>query len=112
MPVGAFAAASNEIMQDIRHQRGPFTRLGTLSGNPSGNGSWINAMLTALKGGRRNCILDWIKKAEAITRGHGRNDYLGDKELPHQINRFGSMIVAPLHRRRQLYDFATAAARR
>ncbi|MDM9631587.1 glutamate-1-semialdehyde 2,1-aminomutase [Robiginitalea aurantiaca] len=86
LPVGAFAA-SREIMRHLAPE-GPVYQAGTLSGNPLAMGAGL-AMLTAIE-----------KDPEVFTRLEQKTAYLhkglekalDSKDVPVQINRFGSMI--------------------
>ena len=103
LPVGAFAA-SNEIMSYLAPE-GPVYQAGTLSGNPLAMAAGL-AMLTALKEDEEMYSrLD--QKTERLHKG--MEERISTTSLPHQINRFGSMIS--LHfTNTPVVDFATAAA--
>ena len=103
LPVGAFAA-SNEIMSHLAPE-GPVYQAGTLSGNPLAMAAGL-AMLTALKEDEEMYSrLD--QKTERLHKG--MEERISTTSLPHQINRFGSMIS--LHfTNTPVVDFATAAA--
>jgi len=103
LPVGAFAA-SNEIMSCLAPD-GPVYQAGTLSGNPLAMAAGL-AMLTALKEDEEMYSrLD--QKTERLHEGMAKR--ISVTSLPHQINRFGSMIS--LHfTNTPVVDFASAAA--
>ena len=103
LPVGAFAA-SNEIMSHLAPE-GPVYQAGTLSGNPLAMAAGL-AMLTALKEDEEMYSrLD--QKTERLHKG--MEERISTTSLPHQINRFGSMIS--LHfTNTPVVDFASAAA--
>ncbi len=86
LPVGAFAAKS-EIM-DYLAPDGPVYQAGTLSGNPLAMSAGL-AMLTELNS--RPEIFDSLAKKTAFLH-EGIGKVLEHKGVPHQINRFGSMI--------------------
>ena len=102
LPVGAFAA-SNEIMSYLAPE-GPVYQAGTLSGNPLAMAAGL-AMLTALKEDEEMYSrLD--QKTERLHKG--MEERISTTSLPHQINRFGSMIS--LHfTNTPVVDFASAA---
>ena len=86
LPVGAFAAKA-EIMNHLAPD-GPVYQAGTLSGNPLAMSAGL-AMLTELN--NRPEIFDSLaKKTEFLHEGITKA--LNKKGVPHQINRFGSMI--------------------
>jgi len=86
LPVGAFAAKS-EIMSHLAPD-GPVYQAGTLSGNPLAMAAGL-AMLTELN----NKPSIFISLAEKTAYLHnGIEKALQKKNVPHQINRFGSMI--------------------
>ncbi len=86
LPVGAFAAKT-EIMNQLAPD-GPVYQAGTLSGNPLAMSAGL-AMLTELN--NRPEIFDSLaKKTEFLHEGISK--VLNKKGVPHQINRFGSMI--------------------
>ena len=102
LPVGAFAA-SNEIMSHLAPE-GPVYQAGTLSGNPLAMAAGL-AMLSALKEDEEMYSrLD--QKTERLHKG--MEERISTTSLPHQINRFGSMIS--LHfTNTPVVDFASAA---
>lgn len=86
LPVGAFAARS-EIMNHLA-PNGPVYQAGTLSGNPLAMSAGL-AMLTALN----NKPEVFKSLADKTTYLHnGMSSILIEKGVPHQINRYGSMI--------------------
>ncbi len=101
LPVGAFAA-SNEIMSHLAPD-GPVYQAGTLSGNPLAMSAGL-ATLTALKDDKEiYARLD--KKTERLHMG--MEERIKNKNIPYQINRFGSMIS--LHfSNTPVVDFSTA----
>jgi glutamate-1-semialdehyde 2,1-aminomutase len=86
LPVGAFAARK-EIMDHLAPD-GPVYQAGTLSGNPLAMSAGL-AMLTALDK-QPEVFHSLAKKTEYLHEGLNR--VLTDHGIPHQINRFGSMI--------------------
>lgn len=86
LPVGAFAAR-NEIMRHLAPD-GPVYQAGTLSGNPLAMSAGL-AMLTALN--EQPQIFDRLSDKTAYLH-KGIAKALTDEAIPHQINRFGSMI--------------------
>lgn len=86
LPVGAFAAKT-EIMNYLAPD-GPVYQAGTLSGNPLAMSAGL-AMLTELNN-RPEIFESLAKKTEFLHEGIA--GVLEKKEVPHQINRFGSMI--------------------
>ena len=86
LPVGAFAAKT-EIMNHLAPD-GPVYQAGTLSGNPLAMSAGL-AMLTALN--TNPDIFDSLAKKTAFLH-EGIDKALDKKGVPHQINRFGSMI--------------------
>ncbi len=86
LPVGAFAAR-NEIMGFLAPD-GPVYQAGTLSGNPLAMSAGL-AMLTAINEnpGVFGSISD---KTEYLHKGLG--EILQNADIPHTINRFGSMV--------------------
>ncbi|GGD54409.1 glutamate-1-semialdehyde 2,1-aminomutase [Muriicola marianensis] len=86
LPVGAFAARS-EIMDHLAPE-GPVYQAGTLSGNPLAMSAGL-AMLTALN--ENPGVFDSLDKKTRYLH-KGIEEILMDQEIPHQINRFGSMI--------------------
>jgi glutamate-1-semialdehyde 2,1-aminomutase len=86
LPVGAFAARK-EIMDHLAPD-GPVYQAGTLSGNPLAMSAGL-AMLTALN--KQPAIFQSLdKKTQYLHKGIKK--VLTDHGIPHQINRFGSMI--------------------
>ena len=102
LPVGAFAA-KNEIMSHLAPE-GPVYQAGTLSGNPLAMAAGF-AMLTALK--EDATIFDRLAtKTEYLHKG--LTSVLEKENIPHKINRVGSMIS--LHfTDKEVFDFETAA---
>lgn len=86
LPVGAFAAR-NEIMNHLAPE-GPVYQAGTLSGNPLAMSAGL-AMLTELNL-RSEVFESLADKTEHLHEGFDR--VLKGKDIPYQINRFGSMI--------------------
>jgi glutamate-1-semialdehyde 2,1-aminomutase len=86
LPVGAFAS-SNEIMAHLAPE-GPVYQAGTLSGNPLAMSAGL-AMLTELN--NRPEIFDSLDQKTAYLH-NGLSSVLTENGIPHQINRFGSMI--------------------
>ncbi len=86
LPVGAFAAR-NEIMQYLAPE-GPVYQAGTLSGNPLAMGAGL-AMLTALNQ-QPEVFTSLEKKTTYLHEGLAK--VLNHHEIPHQINRLGSML--------------------
>jgi glutamate-1-semialdehyde 2,1-aminomutase len=86
LPVGAFAAR-NEIMRHLAPD-GPVYQAGTLSGNPLAMSAGL-AMLTALS--EQPQVFDRLAEKTAYLH-KGIAKALTDHAIPHQINRFGSMI--------------------
>jgi glutamate-1-semialdehyde 2,1-aminomutase len=86
LPVGAFAAR-NEIMRHLAPD-GPVYQAGTLSGNPLAMSAGL-AMLTALN--EQPQIFDRLSDKTAYLH-KGIAKALTAHAIPHQINRFGSMI--------------------
>jgi len=86
LPVGAFAAR-NEIM-DYLAPVGPVYQAGTLSGNPLAMSAGL-AMLTELNN-NPEIFESLAKKTEYLHKGIAK--VLESKNVPHQINRYGSMI--------------------
>ena len=86
LPVGAFAGRK-EIMDHLAPD-GPVYQAGTLSGNPLAMSAGL-AMLTALN--KQPAIFQSLdKKTQYLHKGITK--VLTDHGIPHQINRFGSMI--------------------
>ncbi len=102
LPVGAFAARK-EIMDHLAPD-GPVYQAGTLSGNPLAMSAGL-AMLRSLK--ERPEVFKSL--AEKTTYLHkGLTTVLRVHGVPHQINRFGSMISVHFTEM-PVTDFATAA---
>jgi len=102
LPVGAFAART-EIMQELAPE-GPVYQAGTLSGNPLAMIAGLTT-LNLLKEDK-NLFTRLDKKAKQLHEG--MEVLLLEKGIPHQINRFGSMLS--LHfTEEKVYDFKTAA---
>ena len=86
LPVGAFAARA-EIMAHLAPE-GPVYQAGTLSGNPLAMAAGL-AMLTSLNE-RPETFESLDKKTKYLHEG--LDNVLGQKRIPYQINRFGSML--------------------
>ncbi len=86
LPVGAFAARK-EIMDHLAPE-GPVYQAGTLSGNPLAMSAGL-AMLTALN--KQPEVFQSLDKKTKYLH-EGLKKVLTDHGIPHQINRFGSMI--------------------
>lgn len=86
LPVGAFAARA-EIMEYLAPD-GPVYQAGTLSGNPLAMAAGL-AMLNELNA--KPEIFDSLSKKTAYLH-EGLDKALQTKNIPFQINRFGSMI--------------------
>lgn len=86
LPVGAFAAR-NEIMSHLAPE-GPVYQAGTLSGNPLAMSAGL-AMLTELNNNPE--VFRSLSDKTAYLH-KGLEDVLSKNGIPHQINRFGSMI--------------------
>ncbi|CAM4084846.1 glutamate-1-semialdehyde 2,1-aminomutase [Zobellia roscoffensis] len=86
LPVGAFAARA-EIMSHLAPE-GPVYQAGTLSGNPLAMAAGL-AMLTELNNNPE--VFESLAKKTAYLH-EGLDAVLKEKEIPYQINRFGSMI--------------------
>jgi len=86
LPVGAFAARA-EIM-DYLAPEGPVYQAGTLSGNPLAMSAGL-AMLTELNI-KPETFTSLADKTEYLHKGIAK--VLNEKGIPHQINRFGSMM--------------------
>jgi glutamate-1-semialdehyde 2,1-aminomutase len=86
LPVGAFAARA-EIM-DFLAPDGPVYQAGTLSGNPLAMSAGL-AMLTALK---ENPGVFQSLEEKTLYLHRGIEGILKEHGIPHQINRYGSMI--------------------
>ena len=101
LPVGAFAA-KNEIMSHLAPE-GPVYQAGTLSGNPLAMAAGF-AMLTALK--EDATIFDRLATKTKYLH-EGLKSVLEKENIPHKINRVGSMIS--LHfTDKEVLDFETA----
>ena len=102
LPVGAFAA-KNEIMSHLAPE-GPVYQAGTLSGNPLAMAAGFS-MLTALK--EDAIIFDRLATKTKYLH-EGLTSVLEKENIPHKINRVGSMIS--LHfTDKEVFDFETAA---
>lgn len=102
LPVGAFAAKT-EIMNHLAPD-GPVYQAGTLSGNPLAMSAGL-AMLTELN--TNSDIFDSLaKKTAFLHEGIGKT--LSKKGVPHQINRFGSMVSVHFTDE-PVVDFASSA---
>ena len=86
LPVGAFAAR-DEIMSHLAPE-GPVYQAGTLSGNPLAMSAGL-AMLTELNT-KPETFTSLAEKTAYLHKGIA--EVLTKKGVPHQINRFGSMI--------------------
>ncbi|MBT9187681.1 glutamate-1-semialdehyde 2,1-aminomutase [Zobellia russellii] len=86
LPVGAFAARA-EIMSHLAPE-GPVYQAGTLSGNPLAMAAGL-AMLTELN--NKPEVFESLDKKTAYLH-EGLDSVLRTKDVPYQINRFGSMI--------------------
>jgi glutamate-1-semialdehyde 2,1-aminomutase len=86
LPVGAFAARA-EIMNHLAPD-GPVYQAGTLSGNPLAMSAGL-AMLSELNN-RPEVFESLADKTEHLHEGF--DNVLRKKNMPYQINRFGSMI--------------------
>ena len=86
LPVGAFAANA-DIMSHLAPE-GPVYQAGTLSGNPLAMAAGL-AMLTELDQ-RPEVFKSLEKKTEHLHKGF--DSVLSNKNVPYQINRFGSML--------------------
>ena len=101
LPVGAFAA-KNEIMSHLAPE-GPVYQAGTLSGNPLAMAAGL-AVLTALK--EDATIFDRLATKTKYLH-EGLTSVLEKENIPHKINRVGSMIS--LHfTDKEVFDFETA----
>ena len=102
LPVGAFAARE-EIMNHLAPD-GPVYQAGTLSGNPLAMSAGL-AMLTELNK-RPEVFTSLAEKTEYLHKGF--ENVMSQKDVPYQINRFGSMIS--LHFTDEpVVDFKTSA---
>ena len=86
LPVGAFAARA-EIMSHLAPE-GPVYQAGTLSGNPLAMAAGL-AMLMELN--NKPEVFESLDKKTAYLH-EGLDSVLRTKDVPYQINRFGSMI--------------------
>ncbi len=86
LPVGAFAARE-EIMNHLA-PNGPVYQAGTLSGNPLAMSAGL-AMLKQLNN-QPEIFESLANKTEYLHKGLA--EVLTSKNIPHQINRYGSMI--------------------
>lgn len=102
LPVGAFAA-KEEIMSHLAPD-GPVYQAGTLSGNPLAMSAGL-AMLTELNTNPE--IFDSLAKKTAFLH-EGIGKALEKKGVPHQINRYGSMISVHFTDE-PVVDFASSA---
>ncbi|MGB5436771.1 MAG: glutamate-1-semialdehyde 2,1-aminomutase [Maribacter sp.] len=102
LPVGAFAARE-EIMNQLAPD-GPVYQAGTLSGNPLAMSAGL-AMLTELDK-NPGIFKSLANKTEYLHKGLG--DVLAKNGIPHQINRFGSMISVHFTDE-PVVDFASSA---
>lgn len=101
LPVGAFASRS-EIMQELAPD-GPVYQAGTLSGNPLA----MIAGLTTLELLQADKALFTRLDGKTAQLHEGMKTLIEQKGLPHQFNRFGSMLS--LHfTAEKVTDFATA----
>lgn len=102
LPVGAFAG-KNEIMSHLAPE-GPVYQAGTLSGNPLAMAAGF-AMLTALN--KDATVFDRLAIKTKYLH-EGLTSVLEKENIPHKINRVGSMIS--LHfTDEEVFDFETAA---
>ncbi|AWX43930.1 Glutamate-1-semialdehyde 2,1-aminomutase [Flagellimonas maritima] len=102
LPVGAFAAKT-EIMSHLAPE-GPVYQAGTLSGNPLAMSAGL-AMLTELNYNPA-IFTSLAEKTEYLHKGIAK--VLMEKGVPHQINRFGSMISVHFTEE-PVVDFASSA---
>lgn len=102
LPVGAFAAR-NEIMAFLAPE-GPVYQAGTLSGNPLAMSAGL-AMLNALND-NSEVFESLANKAAYLHKGI--SEVLDAHQIPHQINRFGSMISVHFTTE-PVVDFASSA---
>jgi len=102
LPVGAFAARK-EIMDHLAPD-GPVYQAGTLSGNPLAMSAGL-AMLRSLKE-KPEVFKSLAAKTAYLHKG--LTAVLSAHDVPHQINRFGSMISVHFTEM-PVTDFATAA---
>lgn len=102
LPVGAFAARE-EIMNHLAPD-GPVYQAGTLSGNPLAMSAGL-AMLTELNNNPK-VFQSLADKTEYLHKGIA--EVLTEKGVPHQINRYGSMISVHFTDE-PVVDFASSA---
>lgn len=102
LPVGAFAARS-EIMSYLAPE-GPVYQAGTLSGNPLAMAAGL-AMLNELN--TNSTIFEELDQKTAYLH-KGISKVLERHDIPHTINRLGSMMSVHFHQE-QVVDFETAA---
>ena len=102
LPVGAFAARS-EIMSYLAPE-GPVYQAGTLSGNPLAMSAGL-AMLTELNN-NPDIFRSLADKTAYLHKG--LDAVLAEKNIPYQINRFGSMISVHFTDE-PVVDFASSA---
>lgn len=101
LPVGAFAART-EIMQELAPD-GPVYQAGTLSGNPLA----MIAGLTTLQLLQADKELFTRLDGKTLQLHEGMKTLINEKGIPHQFNRFGSMLS--LHfTEEKVTDFASA----
>ncbi len=103
LPVGAFASRE-EIMQQLAPE-GPVYQAGTLSGNPLAMSAGL-AMLTELN--NKPEIFDSLAKKTAYLH-EGIKGVLENFDIPHRINREGSMISVHFTEK-AVVDFESAKA--
>ncbi len=102
LPVGAFAARA-DIMAHLAPE-GPVYQAGTLSGNPLAMSAGL-AMLTEID--QNPEVFDSLaQKTEHLHQGIAQ--VLTEKGMPHQINRFGSMLSVHFCEE-PVVDFASSA---
>ena len=102
LPVGAFAANA-DIMRCLAPD-GPVYQAGTLSGNPLAMSAGL-AMLTELN--TKPEVFESLAEKTAYLH-KGIASVLSDKGVPHQINRYGSMISVHFTPE-PVVDFASSA---
>ncbi|MBQ4915803.1 glutamate-1-semialdehyde 2,1-aminomutase [Maribacter sp. MMG018] len=102
LPVGAFAA-KEDIMNHLAPD-GPVYQAGTLSGNPLAMSAGL-AMLTELN--NKPEVFDSLQKKTEYLHD-GLSQALNNKNVPYQINRFGSMISVHFTDE-PVVDFASSA---
>lgn len=102
LPVGAFAATTG--IMDYLAPDGPVYQAGTLSGNPLAMSAGL-AMLTELNN-KPEVFTSLADKTEYLHEGIAK--VLIEKGIPHQINRFGSMISVHFTEE-PVVDFKTSA---